>query len=147
MDTFGIGRSMEPAHSLPQQAWRIDNTTCCADELLIDVKIVSINLVSFNEIWEGTGDIDTRCAAVMEIIQSGGMLHNPVTTRVGLSTDKVAQMGLEYPKFVGLAPGARLFPWVPSINPLKLDRILCVGLCVCPVEVEGRAILYAVLRW
>ena len=47
MDTFGIGRSMEPAHSLPQQAWRIDNTTeLRPDELLIDVKIVSINLVS-----------------------------------------------------------------------------------------------------
>ena len=52
-DTFGIGRSIEPAQALPQQAWRVDNTMeLRPDELLVDVKVVSVNLVSFNEIRE-----------------------------------------------------------------------------------------------
>lgn len=146
MDTFGIGRSMEPAHSLPQQAWRIDNTTeLRPDELLIDVKIVSINLVSFNEIWDETGDNDTLlCQRVMEIIQERGKLHNPVTNTGGMLYGKVAQMGSEYPNLYGLAPGDEIISLASlSITPLKLDRILCVDYACAQLTVEGRAILYA----
>ena len=61
MDSFGLGRSLEPERSLAQQAWRVDNQMeLRRDELLIDVKIVSINLVSFSEIWEETGGDDDR---------------------------------------------------------------------------------------
>ena len=146
MDTFGIGRSMEPAHSLPQQAWRIDNTTeLRPDELLIDVKIVSINLVSFNEIWDETGDNDTLlCQRVMEIIQERGKLHNPVTNTGGMLYGKVAQMGSEYPNLYGLAPGDEIISLASlSITPLKLDRILCVDYACAQLTVEGQAILYA----
>ena len=146
MDTFGIGRSMEPAHSLPQQAWRIDNTTeLRPDELLIDVKIVSINLVSFNEIWDETGGNDTLlCQRVMEIIQERCKLHNPVTNTGGMLYGKVAQMGSEYPNLYGLAPGDEIISLASlSITPLKLDRILCVDYACAQLTVEGRAILYA----
>ena len=51
MDSFGLERSIEPRHALAQQAWKIDNTmTLRSDEVLIDVKIININLASFNEI-------------------------------------------------------------------------------------------------
>ena len=50
MDSFGLERSIEPRHALAQQAWKIDNTmTLRSDEVLIDVKIININLASFNE--------------------------------------------------------------------------------------------------
>ena len=56
MDSFGLERSIEPRHALAQQAWKIDNTmTLRSDEVLIDVKIININLASFNEILDETG--------------------------------------------------------------------------------------------
>ena len=57
MDSFGLERSIEPRHALAQQAWKIDNTmTLRSDEVLIDVKIININLASFNEILDETGE-------------------------------------------------------------------------------------------
>ena len=84
-DTFGIGRSIEPAQALPQQAWRVDNTMeLRPDELLVDVKVVSVNLVSFNEIREEARDSDRQlCHRVLEIIQERGKFHNPVTNTGG----------------------------------------------------------------
>ena len=81
MDSFGLERSIEPRHALAQQAWKIDNTmTLRSDEVLIDVKIININLASFNEILDETGeDRALLCQRVLEIVRERGKLHNPVT--------------------------------------------------------------------
>lgn len=61
MDSFGLERSIEPRHALAQQAWKIDNTmTLRSDEVLIDVKIININLASFKEI-SGRNSEDRPC--------------------------------------------------------------------------------------
>lgn len=106
-DTFGIGRSVEPASALPQQAWRVDNTMeLRPDELLVDVKVVSVNLVSFNEIREEAGENDRLlCHRVLEIIQDRGKLHNPVTNTGGMFYGTVARMGPEYPNHYNLSVG------------------------------------------
>ena len=40
MDTYGIGRSVEPAQSVPQQAWAVDNSmTLREDELLCNRRL------------------------------------------------------------------------------------------------------------
>ena len=145
-DTFGIGRSIEPALALPQQAWRVDNTMeLRPDEMLVDVKVVSVNLVSFNEIREEAGDDDRLlCHRVLEIIQDRGKLHNPVTNTGGSFYGVVAQMGSEYPNHYGLAVGDEVVSLTSlTITPLRLDRILAVDYDCAQLTVEGQAILFA----
>lgn len=146
IDTFGIGRSIEPRSSLPQPAWKVDNTMeLRPGELLVEVKIVSINLVSFNEIWEETGGDDSLLRRrVMEIIGERGKLHNPVTNTGGMLYGTVAALGPSYPNYYGVQPGDEIISLVSlSITPLKLDRILRVDYECAQLEVEGKAILYA----
>lgn len=145
-DIFGLSRSIEPRRSLPQPAWKVDNTMeLREDELLVDVKIVSINLVSFNEIWEETGgDDELLCRRVMEIIGERGKLHNPVTNTGGMLYGTVAGMGPGYPNLYGVRPGDEIISLVSmSITPLKLERILSVDYESAQLAVEGQAILYA----
>ena len=145
-DTFGIGRSIEPAQALPQQAWRVDNTVeLRPDELLVDVKVVSVNLVSFNEIREEARDIDRLlCHRVLEIIQERGKFHNPVTNTGGSFYGVVAQMGSEYPNHYGLKVGDEVASLTSlTITPLRLERILAVDYDCAQLTVEGQAILFA----
>lgn len=146
LDSFGLGRSLEPERSLAQQAWRVDNQMeLRRDELLIDVKIVSINLVSFSEIWEETGgDDDLLRRRVMEIIRERGKLHNPVTNTGGMLYGTVAGMGPDYPNRCAVRTGDEVISLVSlSITPLKLERICSVDYESAQLEVEGQAILYA----
>ena len=129
MDTYGIGRSVEPAQSVPQQAWAVDNSmTLREDELLIDVHIININQISFNDIWEHSGgDVDRLCRRVMEIIQQRGKLHNPVTNTGGMLYGTVSQMGPKYPNLYGVKPGDEIISLVSlSVTPLTLTRITSV---------------------
>lgn len=146
IDLFGIGRSIEPAQALPQQAWRVDNTMeLRPGELLVDVKVVSVNLVSFNEIREAAGDNDRLlCHRVLEIIQDRGKLHNPVTNTGGSFYGTVARMGPEYPNHYGLSVGDGVVSLTSlTITPLRLDRILAVDYDCAQLTVEGQAILFA----
>lgn len=146
LDTFGLGRSIEPGHSLAQQAWKVDNTMSLRpDELLIDVKIISINLVSFHEIWEETGGDETLfCRRILEIIQERGKLHNPVTNTGGMLYGSVAQLGPEYPNKYNIKAKDPVISLVSlTVTPLRLNRILRVDYESAQLDVEGQAILYA----
>ncbi|MCI8537485.1 MAG: sigma 54-interacting transcriptional regulator [Oscillospiraceae bacterium] len=145
-DIFGLGRSLEPSFSLAQQAWKVDNTMeLRPGELLVQVKIISINLVSFSEIWEETGGDDALLRSrVLEIIRARGKLHNPVTNTGGMLYGVVAGMGAAYPNHYGVQVGDEIISLVSlSITPLILTRILSVDYECAQMEVEGQAILYA----
>ena len=145
-DSFGLERAIEPRHALAQQAWKLDNTmTLRPDEVLIDVKIINVNLVSFNEILDETGGDDTLvCRRVLEIIHDRGKLHNPVTNTGGMLYGTVAGMGPDYPNRCAVRTGDEVISLVSlSITPLKLERILKVDYECAQLEVEGKAILYA----
>ena len=106
MDSFGLERSIEPRHALAQQAWKIDNTmTLRSDEVLIDVKIININLASFNEILDETGeDRALLCQRVLEIVRERGKLHNPVTNSGGMLYGTVVELGPSYPSMYHIRP-------------------------------------------
>ncbi|MDB7903778.1 hypothetical protein PND81_20915 [Flavonifractor plautii] len=106
MDSFGLERSIEPRHALAQQAWKIDNTmTLRSDEVLIDVKIININLASFNEILDETGeDRALLCQRVLEIVRERGKLHNPVTNSGGMLYGTVVELGPSYPNIYHIRP-------------------------------------------
>jgi hypothetical protein len=128
-DTFGISRSIEPRGSLPQPAWKLDNTMELGpDELLIDVKIICINMVSFLEIGEETEFSEALFKRrVMEIIAERGKLHNPVTGTGGMLYGRVLKMGERYPNLYHVEVGDDVISLTSlSTTPIKLDKILSV---------------------
>ena len=146
LDLFGLGRSLEPDRAMAQQAWKVNNRMeLRPDELLIEVKIVSINLVSFSEIWEETGGDDSLLRRrVMEIIRERGKLHNPVTNTGGMLYGTVTAMGADYPNRYKVKAGDEVISLVSlSITPLCLEEILAVDYESAQLEVVGKAILYA----
>ena len=145
-DIFGIGRSVEPVRAVPQQAWAVDNNMALRrDELLVDVHIISVNQISFNEMREYTGgDPERLCRRVMEIIRKRGKLHNLVTNTGGMLYGTVARMGPDYPNLYGVKPGDEIISLVSlSVTPLKLTQISSVDEASAQLEVEGKAILYS----
>ena len=127
LDSFGLKRSIEPKLALAQQAWRIDNTMALRpDEVLIDVKIININLVSFNEILDETGgDSDLLCQRILEIIRERGKLHNPVTNSGGMLYGNVVELGPNYPNFYQIRPKDEIISLSSlTVTPLQIARIL-----------------------
>lgn len=125
MDSFGLERSIEPRHALAQQAWKIDNTmTLRSDEVLIDVKIININLASFNEILDETGeDRALLCQRVLEIVRERGKLHNPVTNSGGMLYGTVDEVRSQLPKYLP-AKGRDHISVLPHGNPSAHTQIL-----------------------
>ena len=146
LDSFGLERSIEPRHALAQQAWKIDNTMALRpDEVLIDVKIININLVSFNEILDETGgDSDLLCQRILEIIRERGKLHNPVTNSGGMLYGSVVELGPSYPNSCQIRPKDEIISLSSlTVTPLRISRILRIDYESAQLEVEGQAILYA----
>lgn len=146
MDSFGLERSIEPRHALAQQAWKIDNTmTLRSDEVLIDVKIININLASFNEILDETGeDRALLCQRVLEIVRERGKLHNPVTNSGGMLYGTVVELGPSYPNIYHIRPKDEIISLSSlTVTPLHITQILRIDYESAQLEVEGQAILYA----
>ena len=146
MDSFGLERSIEPRHALAQQAWKIDNTmTLRSDEVLIDVKIININLASFNEILDETGeDRALLCQRVLEIVRERGKLHNPVTNSGGMLYGTVVELGPSYPNIYHIRPKDEIISLSSlTVTPLHITQILRIDCESAQLEVEGQAILYA----
>ena len=106
-EAMGIGRSLEPVNSILQPAWKIDNDMRLRPgELLIDVKIININLTSFNEIGEETEfDEVLFRRRILEIIDQRGKLHNPITGTGGMLYGRVLKMDPQYENHYGLQVG------------------------------------------
>ena len=146
LDSFGLERAIEPRHALAQQAWKLDNTmTLRPDEVLIDVKIINVNLVSFNEILDETGGDDALvCRRILEIIHERGKLHNPVTNSGGMLYGSVRELGPEYPNHFHIKPKDEIISLASlTVTPLRIERIVRVDHESAQLEVEGQAILYA----
>ena len=146
MDSFGLERSIEPRHALAHQAWKIDNTmTLRSDEVLIDVKIININLASFNEILDETGeDRALLCQRVLEIVRERGKLHNPVTNSGGMLYGTVVELGPSYPNIYHIRPKDEIISLSSlTVTPLHITQILRIDYESAQLEVEGQAILYA----
>ena len=151
---YGSHRSLEPEGSLPQPAWRIDNTPVIGDdELLIRVDTLNVDAASFTQLERAAeeeaarsgGTIPERMAeAILDIVARRGKLHNPVTGSGGMLLGTVEEVGKAHPAAASLRPGTRIATLVSlSLTPLKLERINGVNLDRDQVEVEGKAVLFA----
>ena len=80
-DKFGIYRSIRPTDMFPNAAWKIDNTPQISEsEMLIDVKILNIDIISFIQIIEQShGNVETIAKIIFNTINERGKMQNLVT--------------------------------------------------------------------
>ena len=145
-EAMGIGRSLEPTNSILQPAWKVDNDmTLRPGEILISVKIININLTSFNEIGDET-EFDEMLfrQRIMDIIAQRGKLHNPITGTGGMLFGRVLKMDAQYRNIYDLKPGDDIISLTSlTVTPIRLDKILSVDFKNAQLIVEGQCILFS----
>ncbi len=153
-DPYGTHRALEPARSLPQPAWRVDNdfTRIFSGELLLDVETLNVDAASFRQMEEDgavPGEPEAELEArvlrkVRETIASRGKQHNPVTGSGGMLLGRIAAWAPDRPDAASLAVGQRVATLVSlSLTPLTVSRIKAVRRASAQLDVEGEAIVFA----
>ncbi len=143
---YGVHRSIEPEGSLPQPAWKLNNTVEIWDnEILIDVETLNIDAASFRQMSEqASSDPEGIKAIILKTVADRGKQHNPVTGSGGMLTGSIAQIGAALQGSIDLATGDRIATLVSlSLTPLKIQRIIAIRPETCQVDVEAQAVLFA----
>jgi L-erythro-3,5-diaminohexanoate dehydrogenase len=146
-DPFGIQRVVGQKGVLPQQAERIDSSLPIAeDELLIEVESLNIDSASFHQISEANhGDLSKIETHILNLVQTRGKHHNPVTGSGGMLIGRVVEVGPSFP--VAEKPvrvGDRIATLVSlSLTPLQIRKIKQIHPRIDRVDIEGHAILFA----
>jgi len=141
---YGTHRVLEPPGTLPQGAWKLDNTSELYDnEILVDVDLLNVDAASFTQMRGEAGDDPARIAAIVEdIVRRRGKLHNPVTGSGGMFTGRVAAVGRAL-RDRPLREGERVASLVSlSLTPLRLFRIERIDPARDRLAVKGRAVLF-----
>src|SRR5262249_741293 len=118
--SLGIHRVIEPKDSLPQAAWKLDNTPVAQpSETLVDVKALHIDSASFTQIAGACGrDPEPMKKYVLDIVDQRGKMHNPTTGSGGVLIGTICQLDEIYGKLHGLAIGDTIvsltsLSWLP----------------------------------
>lgn len=141
---YGTHRVIEPKGTLPQPAWKIDNTMEIYDnEILIDVQTLNIDSASFTQLEkEAGGDVEKIKARMLEIVSERGKHHNPVTGSGGMLIGQIKEIGKEL-KDRDLKVGDRIATLVSlSLTPLKIEQILEIRPEIDQADIKGSAILF-----
>lgn len=142
---YGTHRSIQPAGSLPQPAWKLNNTPELWDnEILIDVETLNIDAASFRQISEQAGgDLEQIKAIIMKTVADRGKQHNPVTGSGGMLIGTIADLGPSIREEVDIRPGDRIATLVSlSLTPLAIDEITQIRPETCQVDVRAKAVLF-----
>lgn len=142
MERFGTHRSIEPVGALPQQAFRLDAVSpLTPDEIAIEVECLNIDSASWHQLRASTdGSAEAMSRAVLQIVESRGKMHNPVTGSGGMLVGVVSELGIHR----STPPvGTRIATLVSlSLTPLVLEEIVELDPGSEKVKVKGRAILF-----
>jgi TyrR family helix-turn-helix protein len=116
-----------------------------AGEMLVSVKIININLVSFNEIGDETEFIDELFRQrILDIIDQRGKLHNPITGTGGMLFGHVEKMDAQYLNKQKLKIGDEIISMTSlTVTPIKIERIISIDYESAQLSVEGHAILFS----
>ncbi|MFW6266405.1 MAG: L-erythro-3,5-diaminohexanoate dehydrogenase [Halanaerobiales bacterium] len=141
---YGVHRVIEPKGSLPQPAWKIDNTMKLYDnEIMVDIKTLNIDSASFTQIKKETDGSEKKIKERMkEIVAKRGKHHNPVTGSGGMFIGNVREIG---PALADrdLRVGDKIASLVSlSLTPLQIDEIIKVNKDTDQVHIRGKAILF-----
>ncbi|MBY3553551.1 L-erythro-3,5-diaminohexanoate dehydrogenase [Modestobacter lapidis] len=143
--SLGVHRVLEPPGVLPQAALRLDADPALGpDEVRIAVSRLDLDAVSFRQLSVAHGgDGDRVRAAVLEIVERRGKLHDPVTGSGGMLIGVVDEVGPDSP--LGLQPGQSVATLVPlTLTPLRItDGLAGWDGRSERVPASGTAILFA----
>jgi L-erythro-3,5-diaminohexanoate dehydrogenase len=146
-DPLGIQRVIEPKGVLPQQAQTLDPSLPIAeDELLIEVESLNIDSASFHQIAEVCGNDEKRMEShILQLVQTRGKHHNPVTGSGGMLIGRVAEIGPRFPvKEKPVQVGDRVATLVSlTLTPLTIRKIKKIHSKIDRVDIDGHAVLFA----
>ncbi len=145
MRSLGMHRVIEPIGSLPQAAWKLDNTPIAQPtETLVDVQALHIDSASFTQIASICGrDTDKMKWRIMDIVSQRGKMHNPVTGSGGVLIGTVREIDDSYATTHNLAIGDTVISLTSlSWLPLYIERINAIRLDRSEVEISGKAIFF-----
>ena len=143
--SLGIHRVLEPRGSLPQPAWKLDNTPVAQiGETLIDVRALHIDSASFTQIASACQRDEQRIREhIRDIVAQRGKMHNPVTGSGGVLIGTVLELDERFATIHGLAIGDTIVSLTSlSWLPLYLESIETIHLERSEVEVRGKAIFF-----
>ncbi|WP_433789919.1 L-erythro-3,5-diaminohexanoate dehydrogenase [Actinoplanes sp. CA-252034] len=144
MSMVGLRRVVEPVGVLPQAAWRLDaSPEIGPDETRIRVQRLNLDAASYRQLAEKHAhNGDAIRAEVLDIVETRGKMHNPVTGSGGMLIGVVEEVGPESP--LPVKPGDRVATLVSlTLTPLRITDGLAGwdGLSE-QVPAEGTAILF-----
>lgn len=143
---FGTHRVIEPKETLPQPAYKLDNTMSLYDnEILIDVVTLNIDSASYTQIKQSCGGDEQKMKdLILSIVAERGKMQNPVTGSGGMLIGTVKEIGQSFPNLYKLKPGDKIATLVSlSLTPLKIERIKKLSADSDQVDVKAQAILFA----
>src|SRR5690348_18328990 len=143
--SLGIHRVLEPRGSLPQPAWKLDNTPVAQPgETLIDVHALHIDSASFTQIASVCQRDERRMREhILDIVAQRGKIHNPVTGSGGVLIGTVLELDERFAAMHRLAIGDTIVS-LKSLSwlPLYLESIETIHLERSEVDVRGKAIFF-----
>lgn len=147
---LGTHRVLEPAGSMPQTAWKLDNTPVAhANEILCEVETLNIDSASFKQIADACGGDPKRIGDhILETVGERGKQHNPVTGSGGMFIGRVLEIGETLRGAIDLAAGDRIASLVSlTLTPLHIEAITRVDAATGRVWVRGKAVLFQTGLW
>jgi len=143
--SLGIHRVIEPRGSLPQAAWKLDNTSIAQlSETLVDVQALHIDSASFTQIASVCDhDPERMKKHIIDIVAQRGKMHNPVTGSGGVLIGTICELDEIYGNTHHLTIGDTIVSLTSlSWLPLYLKSIDVIHLERSEVEVTGKAIFF-----
>jgi L-erythro-3,5-diaminohexanoate dehydrogenase len=141
---YGTHRVLEPKGTLPQPAYRLDNTMSIYDnEVLIGVKTLNIDSASYTQIRQECNDNpELMKKMILSIVAERGKMQNPVTGSGGMLIGIVKEIGPNFPN-KKLKVGDKIATLVSlSLTPLKIHKIVNLEAAHDQIDVDAEAILF-----
>ncbi len=143
---FGCHRVITPKGVLPQPAEKIDNNLnrIWDNEILIDVKFLNIDSASFTQIKTEVGNNDDAIKnKILEIVNTRGKMHNPVTGSGGMFIGVIDYIGEMLEGKCPLAVDDKIVSLVSlSLTPLRIDEILHINTKTDQIKIKGKAVIF-----
>lgn len=141
---YGTHRVVEPKGTLPQPAYKLDNTMKIFDnEILIDVSTLNIDSASYTQIKKAcNSDAEKMKDMILGIVEERGKMQNPETGSGGMLIGTVREIGKNFPQNK-LKVGDKIATLVSlSLTPLKINAIKKLTPDSDQVDVDAQAILF-----
>jgi len=143
--SLGIHRVIEPLGSLPQAAWKLNNTPVVQhSETLVEVHALHIDSASFTQMANACDrDHERLKRHIMDIIHQRGKMHNPVTGSGGVLIGVVRELDDLYATANKLTIGDTIISLTSlSWLPLYIENIHAIHFDRSEIEITGSAILF-----